>query len=141
VLSHLASEALVFFLEVDDLGDAGEIEALGEEALNAAKAGDVFGAVEAVAARGAVGDDQSGAFVSAEVLDGGADEIGCDPDAINASLGRRRVRTTDRVSARTHRPPSAALTLMCGHAISISLSTAIDSRWLEHRSVLVDLRR
>ena len=33
------------------------------------------------------GDEQSGAFVSAEVLDGGADEIGCDPDAIYEHLG------------------------------------------------------
>jgi hypothetical protein len=72
-------------LQGDDVGDARQVEALGEELTHAVEPVDVVGAVQARPARRARGSNQATAFVDAEVLDLHRHHLGRDGDREHAA--------------------------------------------------------
>ena len=74
----------VLCFEIEDHGDAGEVEAGVEQVADAAEAVEVVGAVAAGAAVGAGWLEQAAGFVEAQVLYAGADQFGGDRDAVDA---------------------------------------------------------
>ena len=81
--------------EVEDHGDAGEVESGKEQVADVPQPLEVVGTVAAGAARRPIGFEEAARFVQPQVLHTHADEFGCGRDAVYAAgalcIGHRRV--------------------------------------------------